>query len=109
MLLSISNLVRQQQIKAVGHFHLGDDIAMGKDDPLKQPLIYQADDMTQGDCALAIIGHRRIQVTEEEVGILPANWTPPFIIHHTVGYLPGYKLLRLILLSIEPEDSEENG
>ncbi|EFQ97704.1 hypothetical protein MGYG_00743 [Nannizzia gypsea CBS 118893] len=39
---------------------------MGKDDALKQPLIAQVDEMSQGDCALAIIGNRRVQVTEEE-------------------------------------------
>ncbi|GBF64698.1 transporter [Trichophyton mentagrophytes] len=39
---------------------------MDKNDPLRQPLIPQADEMGQGDSALAIIGNRRVQLTEEE-------------------------------------------
>lgn len=44
---------------------------MDKNDPLRQPLIPQADEMGQGNSALAIIGNRRVQLTEEEVRIPP--------------------------------------
>ncbi|OAL69220.1 MFS transporter [Trichophyton violaceum] len=49
---------------------------MDKNDPLRQPLIPQADEMGQGDSALAIIGNRRVQLTEEEVHILPNSQAP---------------------------------
>ncbi|KAM5435573.1 hypothetical protein McanMca71_005824 [Microsporum canis] len=39
---------------------------MDQNDPVKQPLIPQEEDMVHGDSALAIIGNRRIQVTEED-------------------------------------------
>ncbi|EFE40791.1 MFS transporter, putative [Trichophyton verrucosum HKI 0517] len=39
---------------------------MDKNDPLREPLIPQADEMGQGDSALAIIGNRRVQLIEEE-------------------------------------------
>ncbi|KAF3491071.1 MFS transporter [Arthroderma uncinatum] len=40
---------------------------MDANDPLKQPLISQGGDMGHGDSALAVIGDRRIQVTEEDI------------------------------------------
>ncbi|KAK2850687.1 hypothetical protein FQN49_005419 [Arthroderma sp. PD_2] len=39
---------------------------MDENDPLKQPLISQGGNMAHGDSALAVIGNRRIQLTEED-------------------------------------------
>lgn len=69
---------------------------MDKNDPLRQPLIPQADEMGQGDSALAIIGNRRVQLTEEEVHILPNSQAPHLYTAH-LSVLLVYESPRLIL------------
>lgn len=60
---------------------------MDQNDPVKQPLIPQEEDMVHGDSALAIIGNRRIQVTEEDVCIPTSRSFFAFVIIYVFGLI----------------------